>query len=304
MIRARASPGQSARVLAWRTRGRAYRLPRGNGHGLPRPVLERRPRPARAGKEHRPRGQQVHAVARSDEGASGAARRRLGRGALRPDEALRHDVRQDDRGRAREGVGLRDARRERRGGAARAEEVHGVGRLDLLAAAPPRQGRRPEGRPHRRHRRGARAPRAGLRTRPDQEDPAADPPRGAQARARVAAGRALPGRHGRRRPLRGGRGAAQARRGERRADAPDRSHRRRKTACGCASASPTASPSWAGRSPTGAPRSRRSCPTRSRSKRAAPTCASRRNPERRNNRQPCRNAKTSRQSWSSGPVRS
>ena len=34
-----------------------------------------------------------------------------------------------------------------------------------------------EGRPHRRHRRGARAPRAGLRTRPDQEDPAADPPR-------------------------------------------------------------------------------------------------------------------------------
>ena len=219
---------------------------------------------ARAGKERQPRHQQVRPVARPHEGAAGAARRRLGRGALRLMRRFGMMYDKTHRGRAGEGVGLRGAGREGRGRAARrsrstcSRPTRSPGRCACSTRSST-----PKERPHRRHRRGARAPRAGLRARPDQEDPAAQPPGRAQARARAAAGRPLPRRHGRGRALRRRRGAARAGRRGVGARAAARALRLgpRRRACASASGSPTASPSSAGRSPTGAPRSRSSCPS-------------------------------------------
>ena len=163
-----------------------------------------------------------------------------------------------------------------------------------------------EGRTHRRHRRGARAPRAGLRARPDQEDPAPHPPRRASStracrrwspRTWTTWTRASATRRSRRcceqgDEAVGARAAARALRSK-----EDSLRLRIRIADGFAELG------W----PVADRRAEveKMLPDAyqieaTRRRRAA----SRRNPERRNNRQPCRNAKTSRQSCSSGRVRS
>ena len=153
---------------------------------------------------------------------------------------------------------------EKGGVAARAaQEVPADGRLDLLAAAPARQDRGDEGRADRRHRGGDAAPRAGLRARSHQEDPAAQPPGGLKnARVpplvvpyladmdegvRYAAVEALLQAGGR-----GGRRASRCWSTSSRIEEESLRHRIRIA---------EASPSSAGRSATSAPRSRRASPT-------------------------------------------
>ena len=179
---------------------------------------------------------------------------------------LRHDVRQDDRGRAGEGVGLRD-RWSRRAASIlpAAQEVPARGGLDLLAAAPARQGRRRKEAGARRHRRrcsSATSP-ATSATRPRRSSSSTTWRRSSTRACRRWSSRTSSDMD------EGVRYAAveallrQADEDVAREPLLELLRLRRRTACGSASGSPTASPSSAGRSGPTARRRREAAARRS-----------------------------------------
>ena len=233
-------------------------------------------------KERRTRDQQVRPVARPHEGAGGAADdgsdealygllRRFG---MMYDKTIEDEQEKDwvFEALVEKGAPVLPA----------LKKLPARRRLDLLAAAAAGQGRRHQGGASTSSRRSSRATSpATSATRPRRFSSSTTSARSSTPGA--AAGRPLPRGHGRGRALHRGRDAARAG-NEAVAREPllERSSRRRRRACACASGSPRASPSWAGWSADRRAEVEKKLPEASRSRRRAPTGASRRNPERRN----------------------
>jgi len=100
-------------------------------HGFTRHVRRRQGPPRQA---HRARQEQGRAVGRPLLVAGGAAGRRLARGRRGLVDALHHPLRQVDRGRAGEAVGLRRADQDGQHHPAVAAEAPALGRVDLVGA--------------------------------------------------------------------------------------------------------------------------------------------------------------------------